>query len=809
VVTGRLIDAEGGAPIGQGMVTLIEETTGEERVRTLTDAVGRYLLEAPAPGRYRLRVDRLGYASAHSETLELVAGDTVVHRIEASFEPVALEGIEVAGERRCRVRPEEGLATARVWEEARKALQAAAWTEDALGYRYRILEFRRTLGPEAREVRRAEREVLEGYARNPITSRPAGELIEEGFARRAENGDWLYYAPDAGALLSDAFLDTHCFELRRGEDEREGWLGLRFRPVRGRDVVGISGTFWLDPERGRLERLEYRYENLERELGATLNDRVGGEVVFQAVPNGAWIVREWRIRMPLVARQGRFVDYERHTVLAALDEVGGLVQRVESIDGETVLSGRAGTILGVAVDSTGSEPLMGAEALLVGTEDRAEVDENGLFTFAGLPEGTYRVALLHPRLDYLAYTPEPVEVEVRRGEAASVRLVEPATSEVLAWHCERQDWWRPGEGAVVLGRLTEEGAGRPAPDGIVEILWEEHDFEGNLQADDRPEFGRPEEDRGRLGWYEESRRAPHRGTRSGPRHQYWRVNRTTWGARAWPDEGGTYLICSVPDVLPLRVVGRRGSAVTDTLELRIPRDAATHALDLELPRVGGSTLAGRATDASGEPLAGARLRLRGTPFEARTDGQGRFLMARIEPGRFELEVEVEGKGDEVERAGVAQVEVGPGEARRLYLVRDEEGIGVRDAPPLGGAGADARPLDPVEAARALAQVVRERRAEGLEAREAVDGTGPGFCMRDEGETDGSADPICDPVLVLVDGVPLQTVGAGGAARHELDLDRVRTLDPDAVAEAVFVEASEARFRFGPSGRLGAVVLWTW
>jgi len=361
----------------------------------------------------------------------------------------------------------------------------------------------------------------------------------------------------------------------------------------------------------------------------------------------------------------------------------------------------------------------------------------------------------------------------------------------------------------VLGRLAEERTGWPAADGIVEILWEEHDFEGNLLADDRPEFGRREEDRGRLGWYEESRRAPHHGTQTGPRHQYWRVSRTTWGARAWPDEAGTYLVCSVPDVLPLRVVGRRGSAVSDTMELQIPLDAATHALDLELPRVGGSTLAGRATDASGELLAGARLRLRGTPFEARTDGEGRFLMARIEPGRFELEVEVEGKGDEVERAGVAPVEVGPGEARRLRLMRDEEGIRVRDAPPLGGPGTDARSLEPLEAARALAEVVRSHGAEGLEAREAVDGTGPGFCMRDEGETDGSADPICDPVLVLVDGVPLQTVGAGGAARHELDIDRVRTLDPDAVAEAVFVEASEARFRFGPSGRLGAVVLWTW
>ncbi|NIQ58239.1 MAG: hypothetical protein GWM92_20825, partial [Gemmatimonadetes bacterium] len=47
-----------------------------------------------------------------------------------------MEGLSVEAGERCRAGPDQGLATARVWDEARKALTAAAITQEEELYRY-------------------------------------------------------------------------------------------------------------------------------------------------------------------------------------------------------------------------------------------------------------------------------------------------------------------------------------------------------------------------------------------------------------------------------------------------------------------------------------------------------------------------------------------------------------------------------------------------------------------------------------------------------------------------------------------------
>ena len=46
----------------------------------------------------------------------------------------------------------------------------------------------------------------------------------------------IYWAPDAAVLLSDEFLDTHCFHVTRNERRAPGLIGLAFQPVRGRNL---------------------------------------------------------------------------------------------------------------------------------------------------------------------------------------------------------------------------------------------------------------------------------------------------------------------------------------------------------------------------------------------------------------------------------------------------------------------------------------------------------------------------------------------------------------------------------------------
>ena len=101
------------------MVTLVGPDGGEEERVIARLGDGFFLLHAPSVGEYRLRADRIGYRATYSDPFFLAPGDTLVVGLEANIEPVSLAGIEAEAGRRCRVRPEEGLAVSRVWEEAR------------------------------------------------------------------------------------------------------------------------------------------------------------------------------------------------------------------------------------------------------------------------------------------------------------------------------------------------------------------------------------------------------------------------------------------------------------------------------------------------------------------------------------------------------------------------------------------------------------------------------------------------------------------------------------------------------------------
>ena len=214
VVRGRLVDADGDNGIGGAMVSLMDRS-GRTLEHVLTrSGSGFFLLRALVPGQHRVRADRIGYASTFSDFFHLTHADTLTIELSARIEPVSLQGVEASADRRCRVRPGEGLAIARVWEEARKALAAAAWTQEQGLHRYEMLNIKRQLDDRGRRVEREDREYVRLAAQAPYASRPADSLLAEGFARLSADGS-EFWGPDAAVLLSDAFLDTHCFRIKR------------------------------------------------------------------------------------------------------------------------------------------------------------------------------------------------------------------------------------------------------------------------------------------------------------------------------------------------------------------------------------------------------------------------------------------------------------------------------------------------------------------------------------------------------------------------------------------------------------------
>lgn len=293
VVRGHLTDSLSGSPLGGAFVTLVDDN-GAERARAITDAAGQFVLTASSAGSYRIRSKRIGSRPYVSEPLALRVGETASFNAVIGPIPVALVEIVVAGERQCNV--EAGASMAALWEEIKEALAAVAWTARAPGYWYQVREFERDTFSQTIRHGLDTTWTNAGFFEVPFRSVPAEQLEREGFVLVDEDG-WTYREPDADVLLSDAFLRTHCFETRIGTGDTEGLLGLAFQPARSRKLPDIAGTLWIDPRSGELRHLEFKFVRIPQNVSAP---NAGGRVEFMRVPTGAWMVRKWIIRMPIV-----------------------------------------------------------------------------------------------------------------------------------------------------------------------------------------------------------------------------------------------------------------------------------------------------------------------------------------------------------------------------------------------------------------------------------------------------------------------------------------------------------------------------
>jgi hypothetical protein len=343
-VRGVVLDAASGAPVAAAFVLLVPAAAGDMPADSavdgaVTDSLGRFLLTPPAPGRYRLRVDRIGYQSHLAEAFETVPSEPVDRQIRALFQPIDLLSLDLPGGR-CVVDPRGSDVMGRVWEEARKALAAAVWAERRAAFRFTIRTYERTLDPRRAEVREETSRERSGVrSSSPYISLPAEDLAENGYAR-IEDGGLRYYAPDAQALVSDHFLKNHCFDLTWGDRiGQPGWIGLEFKPARGGpDVADVKGVIWIDVTSAELRRVDLEYVDLPDPMS---DYSAEAQVEFGRAPTGAWIIPRWWIRTPVLgfveergggAGAPRMVTSGRGQVgLVARLETGGVVLRTEGV----------------------------------------------------------------------------------------------------------------------------------------------------------------------------------------------------------------------------------------------------------------------------------------------------------------------------------------------------------------------------------------------------------------------------------------------------------------------------------------------
>jgi hypothetical protein len=457
LIRGQFVEEGSGAPVVGGFISLMDGN-GARVGSGLSAESGRFFVEAPGPGEYVLRGERIGFSSVDQRVV-VQPGEALDVVLRAPTLAIQLQGIVASADRRCRVRPEAGAAAAVLWEEARKALDVVALTGDEQALPVQLVSWERELDPRSLLIRDERRTVRQGFAVDPVRSLPAEELARDGYIRVADDGSMTYYGPDQAVLLSDVFQNSHCFRVEEGDEDGEtaGLVGLAFEPME-RDVPDVEGTLWLDGESAQLRFLEYRYSRYPHRLDDTRN--LGGRVDFQRRGDGRWFVREWAIRMPQMSMDASGGRIRLDGIL----EAGGEVIDARPEGGWQIPSLR-GVVEGVAMDRIRNQPLAGAQVYLSGTSHSTQAGPDGFFRMEGIRPGHYGASYTHPRADMMGYRPGLVEVRVAAGETGIVTLELPP--EALTG-----DPCRDGLEGVLWGVVRDPETGDVVPGARVTVTWD-------------------------------------------------------------------------------------------------------------------------------------------------------------------------------------------------------------------------------------------------------------------------------------------------------------------------------------------------
>jgi hypothetical protein len=307
--------ANAGFPVSGALVALI---SGDQvAAEGLSSATGTITLRA-TPGRYRIRVRRIGFRPYFSDSVTVPSSKQVDLKVET--EKVVLDAMIVSASAQCGAITADAKTLSAVWDEIAKALRASQLTlADLNGIGY--------ANTNKRQVGLRNELISNDTVLVPVgNSRPFGAvspkaLASLGYVRGNKLDGWEYFGPDEAVLLSNEFAATHCFKVVRDRLKRGGQIGVAFEPVPRRKQSDIKGVLWLDEKSAELRDVAFSFEN----AGIISKFESGGYTRFQRMPSGAWIVSDWQLRMPRIEiRMGRQEEY----VLKGFYENGGAIVTV-------------------------------------------------------------------------------------------------------------------------------------------------------------------------------------------------------------------------------------------------------------------------------------------------------------------------------------------------------------------------------------------------------------------------------------------------------------------------------------------------
>ena len=94
LIRGQVLESGSRQPL-YGSIIVLLDSSGAQVAGAITDEHGRFTLPAPAPGRYSLRANRIGFRSTGSASFTLAAGQTLEQTLVSSAIPIQLAAIHV------------------------------------------------------------------------------------------------------------------------------------------------------------------------------------------------------------------------------------------------------------------------------------------------------------------------------------------------------------------------------------------------------------------------------------------------------------------------------------------------------------------------------------------------------------------------------------------------------------------------------------------------------------------------------------------------------------------------------------------
>jgi Carboxypeptidase regulatory-like domain/TonB-dependent Receptor Plug Domain len=261
------------------------------------------------------------------------------------------------------------------------------------------------------------------------------------------------------------------------------------------------------------------------------------------------------------------------------------------------------SISGFAYDSLRNRPMAGAQIVIQGTSFLTVAGADGHFRFDSVPAGQYRLLAAHPILDSIGIqlTSPPIKVAV--GQALTIDMVTPGPAGLVKMLCPAA---RLALGpAALFGRVRNADTEQPIAQARVSIVWTDIQM-GGLQK--IPKI---------------------RGSDT--------------------DANGTYRICGLPTTFDGKVQVQHAGVTSgdvpisfsnDELEVRSLSIAVAAPVTVARgdtnppPRrpVPVARLTGHVFSVTGQPVAGARVQIEGTPRAANSGEDGSFRLDSLPSG---------------------------------------------------------------------------------------------------------------------------------------------------------------------------------